>query len=541
MWIHVPTTFLPSAQESGALSSGSESPDQVLAQSVWSRGKPTQPRFWRRVWKTGRFTRLRYGATLPPSTLSRGVESWIASLRATRASPTATPERSAAPTTPDGFSTTFSGSSRACGLRVYSARTSRGTPTDRSATSRRHWSEWVTALRQEYSQRKRYVSITDENDFSSWPTAAAQKGSSEATMYRADGKSRGDILSYAAELFWPTPTAGTPNSARGSGQDPQARRDQGHAVNLKDVADHWPTPRASEAGPDFAKAGRSDTGMALPATAEMWGTPTATVRVRDDETMAKGLESRRTQGRSSVPLYLGEQADRWSTPRATDGQKGSPHQAFGDGGGVPLAAEAIRWATPRAEISRALGNAKHIEGRGNGNLEDQSATWETPTAAVTDGSRKTRGGERSGELLLSGQAEAKTEMWRTPTSLSSGDSNMPGNSRNQNVSEGLASRLPLPARLTRDGPAYSKARRYVVRLYLTLSSPRLPSWKRLRAWWVRCQRRKLSEWFVEWLHGWPIGWTDSERGVTGFRPWLRRSRGELSKLVSVSPIDRPLF
>lgn len=37
----------------------------------------------------------------------------------------------------------------------------------------------------------------------------------------------------------------------------------------------WPTPRASEAGPDFAKEGRSDTGMALPAAAAQWPTPAA--------------------------------------------------------------------------------------------------------------------------------------------------------------------------------------------------------------------------------------------------------------------------
>ncbi|MET1503180.1 hypothetical protein ABXK61_16110 [Burkholderia sola] len=35
---------------------------------------------------------------------------------------------------------------------------------------------------------------------------------------------------------WPTPTACTENSIRGSGQDPEIRRQQGHAVNLQDAA-----------------------------------------------------------------------------------------------------------------------------------------------------------------------------------------------------------------------------------------------------------------------------------------------------------------
>lgn len=36
--------------------------------------------------------------------------------------------------------------------------------------------------------------------------------------------------------------------------------------------------------------------------------------------------------------------------------------------------------------------------------------------------------------------------------------------------------------------------------------------------------------FSEWLMGWPIGWTDPLRPVTGWRAWRRRMRGELSRL-----------
>ncbi|BCA28332.1 hypothetical protein PtoMrB4_23090 [Metapseudomonas otitidis] len=34
---------------------------------------------------------------------------------------------------------------------------------------------------------------------------------------------------------WPTPNAGTPQSLRGNGQDPELRLAQGHQVNLKDA------------------------------------------------------------------------------------------------------------------------------------------------------------------------------------------------------------------------------------------------------------------------------------------------------------------
>lgn len=36
--------------------------------------------------------------------------------------------------------------------------------------------------------------------------------------------------------------------------------------------------------------------------------------------------------------------------------------------------------------------------------------------------------------------------------------------------------------------------------------------------------------FSDWLMGWPIGWTDPTRPVTGWSAWLRHMRGELSKL-----------
>jgi hypothetical protein len=36
--------------------------------------------------------------------------------------------------------------------------------------------------------------------------------------------------------------------------------------------------------------------------------------------------------------------------------------------------------------------------------------------------------------------------------------------------------------------------------------------------------------FSDWMMGWPIGWTDPMRPVTGWSRWLLRMRGELSRL-----------
>lgn len=51
-------------------------------------------------------------------------------------------------------------------------------------------------------------------------------------------------------------------------------------------------------------------------------------------------------------------------------------------------------------------------------------------------------------------------------------------------------------------------------------------------------RRNLNPRFVEWLMGWPIGWTDCAPAATALSPWLLRSRGALSMLSSrPTPVD----
>lgn len=37
----------------------------------------------------------------------------------------------------------------------------------------------------------------------------------------------------------------------------------------------------------------------------------------------------------------------------------------------------------------------------------------------------------------------------------------------------------------------------------------------------------LNPAFTDWMMGWPIGWTDPQRPVTGWSHWLRRARGSI--------------
>lgn len=70
----------------GGSSSASSSQCPPLVSSATWRGKPMQPRSWRLAWKRGILTPLLSGLTSDPSTRERGVERWISSLRASRAS-----------------------------------------------------------------------------------------------------------------------------------------------------------------------------------------------------------------------------------------------------------------------------------------------------------------------------------------------------------------------------------------------------------------------------------------------------------------------
>lgn len=90
---------------------------------------------------------------------------------------------------------------------------------------------------------------------------------------------------------------------------------------------------------------------------------------------------------------------------------------------------------------------------------------------------------------------------------------------------------------TRSGGRSSDPRRISLRLWLmSMSQP--PS--SLRSWVKKVTRRKLNPSFVDWMHGWPSEWTDCDRAVTGFRPWLLRSRGELSRLLTSTTGDGQL-
>lgn len=387
MWLYVPSlppaTSSPSALASADLNSASCSPcdigERLAAASATWRGKPQPPQAWSRRWKQGGFIRLLSGPTCSPSMLDHGVASFISSLRETRARTTQLPESAPGPEE-NAFSPRRSAASPpGAGLILSSARTSRGTRTDSSTPSSRHWKGWATALRQEYSARPKPETPCDASDCSSWPSACV------------------------------TDSNGARNATSG----------------------------------------------------------------------------RRVDGNHHAGTTLNDAVRDWAAPQARDHFPAHTEEYIA---------------------------AKKAEGHGMRNLNDEAAKWEAPSVAVTDGSRLTRGGDRSNELLLTGQAVEASKQWAAPAAQN-----------HKGSSEGSIIRADGKSR--EDILSYQAEQFFRPPSSLQPSSPDRPI-----AGGSMCStdspnsnqpsaKRKLNPIFVEALMRWPTGLSGFARQETAWTRW----------------------
>lgn len=165
----------------------------------------------------------------------------------------------------------------------------------------------------------------------------------------------------------------------------------------------WPTPRASEAGPDFAKASRSDTGMALPAVAVLWGTPRASDGEKGSPNQSFGA------GGTPLPSQAASWGPAWPTPMARD-HKGVDRAMLRDGNSRPLNEAVAHWPTPKVSDLKGADPARGENRSGKRHSGDGLATttsqWQTPSVASAMGGQTSRSGDRKDELLLGGEAAA---------------------------------------------------------------------------------------------------------------------------------------
>lgn len=202
---------------------------------------------------------------------------------------------------------------------------------------------------------------------------------------------------------------------------------------------------------------------------------------------------------SSKGIGLTHRAGMWASPDGSAFNDGQSPEAWakrhekerakkynGNGGGTPLAAQASMWQTP----SRADGVGGHTsrggDRKGEALLGGQVKLWPTPSA--TDGKGSSRPGQRRGQL-----SEIET-LWPTPKTPTGGAEARPSRAPRGSGGEDLEARSRS---IPRDPPTPTDGHE---------CSP-------------KC--RRLNPLFVEWLMGFPLGWTDCERsGTESFRTWL---------------------
>lgn len=160
----------------------------------------------------------------------------------------------------------------------------------------------------------------------------------------------------------------------------------------------------------------------------------------------------RAERGGGAALNLGTMAATWPTPTTRDHRSTEASQASHDRNARPLSEFVGLWMTPRVSETGQYQYSKGDKDNPVPTLQGQAQSWATPSVADTTGGRMTRSGDRSNEQLLKGQAETVS----------------------------LASSLPDHP-ISTVGEESSKI------------------------------RRTLSPLFVEWLMGWPPGWTSLAR------------------------------
>lgn len=180
-------------------------------------------RVWSRECRTNSWTKLLSTATLPLSTQNRGVDSWIASLQATRANPSLSQESERARTTPGTCGPTSATSSTHSNQNSSSSKTSPDTCPRDSKPSTMTFKQWVSQLRRPSSRPRRSDSPTGETASSSLlPTPTAQSyGSNHGGAAGRTGPVRYSLQTMAKKGLLPTPTGAGRATAVGGPLNPQ--------------------------------------------------------------------------------------------------------------------------------------------------------------------------------------------------------------------------------------------------------------------------------------------------------------------------------
>ncbi len=255
-----------------------------------------------------------------------------------------------------------------------------------------------------------------------------------------------------------------------------------------------------------------------------WLTPRAQETSEKQETFVRRNGDRTDQCFGSLTA----QTALWPTVTATDGLKGGPNSRHGSGSlHLPAAAVQQQWYTPNVP-NGGRSNPKDMSATGalpNGKkrqvgLENQAIQiWPTPMANPNSNRQtKPTPSQLKGEHGLNLAMVAVTHAWPTPRACSG------KRSSGANRTELVRSWATPTTRDWKDGTATADVE---TNCLLGRQAPRSMNDGTE-------SRLTLNPLFVEWLMGWPIGWTDCASAATGLSRWLQLMHSELSRLLQTS-------
>lgn len=441
-WLYVPSS---SARAWACLEKdcelGSPTWAERCAPSATLSGKLAPPQSWLRESKKAAWIRRLSGQTFSPSTLERGAEQWISSLRASHAKTSVSPASEPASMASVRASSSTSSTMPTLAVRANSFwRTSQASllpppplwtrpapPTIPPTPLIAAYLSWVEKM-------VAYLSARPPASWENWPTVGGMRNGSlfqRPTWAPRMGANGGSATPGA----WMTPRAG--DGPKGGPNQAGSKGDQ----MLTSQAAQWMTPTVMNAQGNAYTRDRGQAGQERPTLtgqAQQWPTPDTARRGTESPEQVKTRRDK--SGAGGLPLQTA--AACWPTPASRDGD---PRRA-------PTRQDSLAWEN---KVARGSVNAA---GMLSDDLSSSAANW--PTPASRD--------------------------YRTPNASSYQDRS--GTTKGEQLVNFVAHRFSSPpAQPTPDGPASSQTP--------PGSPPPLT--------------QRLNPYFVEWLMGWPLGWTSA--------------------------------
>lgn len=309
----------------------------------------------------------------------------------------------------------------------------------------------------------------------------------EQGLNQPDGRRGQTMLGAAVGQAWSTPRS---EDSESCGNHP------GSMDSLTGQTSNWPTPNAAPEAP-------TQEGI---QSASPWGTPGA----MDGGTIRRGA------GRGNELLLAGQAKEfNWPTPDASVMNDRETPETFearraklddrsrnGKGAGTPLTIAAQQWATPRASAADQGNDKASAQRRSQGEntgLKDQASNFPTPTTQDAE-----QAGSPKREMLTNVAVSPRA----TPAAR---------DTRSDQGQEGLLARDAHP----RGKPLTRQI--LTSQIGLQDETPETPGQKSSDAGpgsRPLLRRRKLNPNFVEWLMGFPRGWSEAlfSNGTPGYGP-----------------------